>query len=249
MSRTRWNTELVAEEMLKEDCILLDEYKRGDIRIRYEYDGNEYTVRWGDWMNKKRPSRPHLKGGNRNTKPHMKWNYEKVNELLMKDDCELVSEYKSTKQRLCYRYNGSLYWTTLDDWIHHQSRPHINYNENEHRFKQFLERYSIEFETQKTFDDLKTDKNYVMRFDFYIPECDLLVEIDDRSHVSMNDQIRRSKLKDQYCIDNKLKLLRIDTTTDNDDDYLEALSQVMNNDVYVMKYGRLYQNYHGSKNI
>ena len=45
MSRTRWNTELVAEEMLKEDCILLDEYKRGDIRIRYEYDGNEYTVR------------------------------------------------------------------------------------------------------------------------------------------------------------------------------------------------------------
>ena len=37
MTRTRWNTELVSEEMIKEDCILLDEYKRGDIRIRYEY--------------------------------------------------------------------------------------------------------------------------------------------------------------------------------------------------------------------
>ena len=45
MTLTRWNTELVSEEMMKEDCILLDEYKRGDVRIRYEYQGNEYTIR------------------------------------------------------------------------------------------------------------------------------------------------------------------------------------------------------------
>ena len=249
MSRIRWNTELVAAAMLNENCILLDDYKRGDIRIRYEYDGNEYTVRWGDWMNKKRPSRPHLSGGNRNTKFHEKWNNDKVNELLNKDDCELVSEYKNTKQRLCYRYNGSLYWTTLDDWIYHQSRPHLNYNENEHRFKEFLEKYNIEFITQKSFDDLKSDKNYALRFDFYIPELDLLVEIDDRSHISLDAQIKNSKLKDQYCINNKLKLLRIDTTTNNDDEYLDALDQITNNDIYVLRYGRLYKNYHGSKDI
>ena len=249
MNRTRWNTTLVAAEMMKEDCILLDQYKRGDIRIRYEYKGNEYTVRWNDWLNKKRPSRPHLKGGNRNTKPHEKWSYEKVNELFMKDDCELVSEYKNTKQKLCYRYKGSLYYTTLDHWIHNHSRPHIHYNENEQCFREFLEEYDIEFETQKTFDDLKTDKNYAMRFDFYIPEFELLVEIDDRSHLSNDKQIMRGKLKDQYCIDNKLKLLRIDTTTDKNDDYLDALRQIDNSDVYVLRYGRLYQNYHGSKDI
>ena len=45
MTRTRWNTLLVAEAMKKEDCELIDEYVRQDIRIRYKYNGNEYTVR------------------------------------------------------------------------------------------------------------------------------------------------------------------------------------------------------------
>lgn len=31
MSRTRLTTKLVPEEMLKQDCILLDKYQRGDI--------------------------------------------------------------------------------------------------------------------------------------------------------------------------------------------------------------------------
>ena len=64
-TRIRWNTQKVREEMAKEKCILLDDYKRGDIRIHYLYEGNEFSVRWSDWMKKDRPSRPHLKGGNR----------------------------------------------------------------------------------------------------------------------------------------------------------------------------------------
>lgn len=52
MSRIRWNTKLVSEEMAKENCILIDEYERGDLRIRYIYEGNEYSVRWQDWLKK-----------------------------------------------------------------------------------------------------------------------------------------------------------------------------------------------------
>lgn len=64
-TRIRWNTDKVREEMEKENCALLDEYKRGDIRIRYEYEGKEFSVRWSDWMKKDRPSRLHMKGSNR----------------------------------------------------------------------------------------------------------------------------------------------------------------------------------------
>ncbi|KAK8835542.1 hypothetical protein M9Y10_042428 [Tritrichomonas musculus] len=64
-TRIIWNTDKVREEMVKENCALLDEYKRGDIRIRYEYEGKEFSVRWSDWMKKDTPSRPHLKGSNR----------------------------------------------------------------------------------------------------------------------------------------------------------------------------------------
>ena len=58
MNRTRWNTKTVADEMAKEGCKLLDQYVNGSTRIRYEYQGNEYSVRWYDWNKSVRPSRP-----------------------------------------------------------------------------------------------------------------------------------------------------------------------------------------------
>lgn len=244
MSRTRWNTKLVSEEMAKENCTLIGEYERGDIRIRYSYEGNEYTVRWGDWMNKKRPSRPHLKGGNRIVKPHEKWNKEKVNELLQKDECELADEYRNTKQRFRYKYHNSFYWVTLDDWVHHKSRPHLYIHVLEQQFREFLETNNIEFETQKSFDDLKSKKNYKLRFDFYLFDYDLLVELDERGHRSMADQVENGKLKDEYCIKHKMKLLRIDESTPIEE-YNKALSEMNESNLYVMRYGRLYKQYNG----
>lgn len=48
----------------------------------------------------------------------------------------------------------------LSDWIYHKSRPHLNMNSSKQLFRESLEKYCIEFEAQKTFDDLKTDKNH-----------------------------------------------------------------------------------------
>ncbi|KAK8841976.1 hypothetical protein M9Y10_006325 [Tritrichomonas musculus] len=244
MSRIRWNTQMVAEELAKENCILISKYERGDKRITYTYEGQQYTVRFDDWKCKKRPSRPHLSGGNRITKEHTKWNNKSVNELLMKDDCELADEYHNTKQRIRYKYNNSYYWTTLDDWINHNSRPHNYYQPLEKQFREYLESNNIEFTTQKTYEDLKSAKNYKLRFDFYLSQLDLLVEMDDRSHRSDDEQVKNGKLKDQYCIEHKLKLLRIDETTPTSE-YEEAIKQMTEQDLYVLRYGRLYQNYNG----
>lgn len=245
MKRIRWNTELVRKEMQKENCTLLDEYVKAKSRIRYEYNGIVYTVRWHDWDRKDRPSRPHMTGGNRSTKPHEHWSNEKVNELLQKDGCELADEYRSTKQRFKYKYNNSYYWVSLNDWIHHKARPHSYINENEQRFRKFLDEYHIEFETQKSYEDLKSKNNYKLRFDFYIPELELLVEIDDRSHVSGLEQIENGRLKDNYCLENKLKLLRLDETVNTEDEYFDAISSIDTPDIYVLRYGRIYRTYNG----
>lgn len=69
-------------------------------------------------------------------------------------------------------------------------------NSSKQLFRESLEKYCIEFEAQKTFDDLKTDKNHQMRFVYYIPEFDLRVEIDDGSHLSQDIQIKNGKIKD-----------------------------------------------------
>lgn len=239
MKRTRWNTALVSEEMKKENCLLLSEYKKGDLRIEYEYEGNVYSVRWSDWLKKDRPSRPHLKGGNRSTKEHEKWNNEKVNELLKKDNCELADEYHSTKQRFRYKYNNSFYTTTLDDWIHHKSRPHLYIIEFEQKLREYLEKNHIEFETQKSFDDLKSKKNYVLRFDFYIPEKDILIELDDRGHFTSDERREHDKNKDEYCIRNKKKLIRLDDTT-NEEDFEKIFSSNFEENIYIIRLGKRY---------
>ena len=244
MSRTRWNTQLVAAELKKENCILKSEYLNSKERITYTYEGNEYSVRLHDWLKKERPSRPHLTGGNRTTKPHNKWNNEKVNELLLKDGCELADEYRNTKQRFRYKFNDSFYWTTLDDWIHHQSRPHLYIIPYEKRFREFLEENHYKFQTQFSFDDLKSERNYKLRFDFYLIDFDLLIEIDDRSHFEYEDQIANGKLKNEYCIEHKLKLLRIDESVGKDE-FQKAIETINENDIYIFKYGRLYRNYNG----
>ena len=240
MSRTRWNTNLVSEMMKKENCVLLDEYKRGDLRIKYLFENKEYSVRWNDWVRKIRPSRPHLKGGNRNTKLHEKWDNEKVNELFKKENCELVDEYKNTKQRLRYKFNNSYYWTTLDDWIYHSSRPHLYINQNEQKFKDYLEKNDIEFETQQSFNCLKSNKNYKLRFDFFIPSLNLLIEIDDRSHANKEEQIINGEIKDDFCEKNQIKLLRIDTAV-KEEEYDELLTKIIETNIYILRYGKLYR--------
>ena len=164
----------------------------------------------------------------------------------MKDDCELVDEYKSTKQRFKYKYQDSFYWVTLDDWIYHKSRPHLYINDNEQRFREYLEESEISFVTQKGFDDLKSSNNYKLRFDFYIPEFNLLVEIDDRSHISDKDQRINGKLKNEYCEEHKIKLLRIDQYVDKND-FDDALCEAIDadNDIYIFQYGRMYKQYKG----
>lgn len=241
MSRTRWNTELVAEKMKEEQCTLIDEYQTNSKRITYRYDidGQTYTVRWLDWLNKKKPSRPHLNGGNRNTKPHEKWDNEKVNEIFLQEQCELADEYKNAKQRLRYKYKNSYYWVTLDDWLRHKARPHLNTVESEQKFRNYLEEHNINFITQKTFDDLKSANNYKLRFDFYLPDQQLLVEVDDITHIYNKKQIEKGKIKDEYCEKHNMKLLRIDATS-TPDEYAKALTLMNETNLYVMKYGKLY---------
>ena len=68
--------------------------------------------------------------------------------------------------------------------------------------------------------------------------------MDDRSHRSDDEQVNNGKIKDQYCIDHKLKLLRIDESTPTTE-YDNALKEITDENLYVLRYGKLYQNYNG----
>ena len=88
---------------------------------------------------------------------------------------------------------------------------------------QILQQNNINFATQYSFNDLKSDKNYKLRFDFAIFEDNqlaYLIEFDGRQHYeepdakwkqsySLKEQQERDKLKNDYCKSNNIKLKRI----------------------------------------
>jgi len=83
--------------------------------------------------------------------------------------------------------------------------------------RNFLESNKINFIIQKTFDDCKSiGKLY---FDFYLKDYNLCIEFDGEQHFksvslfggekSLKSQIERDNIKNNYCYENKIKLIRI----------------------------------------
>lgn len=83
----------------------------------------------------------------------------------------------------------------------------------ENKIVQILRRESIKFEREKTYDDLRRGK---YRFDFYIPEDNVLIEIDGQFHfkpilgrAALLKQQEHDRRKNSYCLANNIKLYRI----------------------------------------
>ena len=87
--------------------------------------------------------------------------------------------------------------------------------------EQFIYNYlkinSISFEFQKKFDDCKYKS--CLFFDFYLPDYNICIEFDGEFHFkqffdvdihhSLDTLQKRDEIKNQYCKDNNIKLLRI----------------------------------------
>lgn len=87
----------------------------------------------------------------------------------------------------------------------------------EKKITEYLQQENIFFHKEKTFDDLIYVSN--LRFDFYIPKQNIAIEFDGIQHYKPvgyfggNDAFietqKRDKLKDIYCKEKNIKLVRI----------------------------------------
>lgn len=103
--------------------------------------------------------------------------------------------------------------------------PKCRDSHGERRVRNELERYSVKYETQKTFDGCKSKA--LLKFDFYLPKYNVCIEYDGEQHFkpcgfggigkeeSLDNLIncmKRDKIKDKFCKDNKIELIRIPYT-------------------------------------
>lgn len=90
----------------------------------------------------------------------------------------------------------------------------------EEKIKNILEQINISFICQKTFDDCRAIK--CLKFDFYLPDYNCCIEYDGEQHFHaisgfggeerFKRQQKYDEIKNQYCKQNKIKLIRIPYT-------------------------------------
>ena len=96
-------------------------------------------------------------------------------------------------------------------------------SKGEEKISQILRENNISFEKQKTFNDCRNPKtDALLRFDFYINN-QYLLEYDGEQHFkeksfgheNLGERQYKDKIKNQYCIENNIPLIRIPYTKYN----------------------------------
>ena len=92
----------------------------------------------------------------------------------------------------------------------------------EEKIANILKDLQIDFIQEKTFENcINPTTNRKLRFDFYLPKENLLIEYDGEQHFhywgwytqeDLKETQQRDEVKNQYCLDNNIRLIRIPYT-------------------------------------
>lgn len=118
---------------------------------------------------------------------------------------------------LCKKHNKFFFMTPNNHISKKEGCPICNESMGEKTIRKILEKYNITFKRQKIFKDCKYLKN--LKFDFYLSNYNICIEFDGIQHFKIIDyfggekEFKKIKLRDEiknkYCKENNIKLLRI----------------------------------------
>ena len=116
----------------------------------------------------------------------------------------------------CLRDNNEWY-TTPARLLYGYGCPKCSESKGEKRISIWLKNHNIKYISQKKFYDCIDIKP--LPFDFYLPDYNLCIEYDGEQHFKSveffggldgyNKRIKHDKIKNEYCENNNIKLLRI----------------------------------------
>lgn len=150
---------------------------------------------------------------------------EHINDILNKNNKTFICIKRNNfddptfKCKICgYEWKHS-----VKCYLENGSCPSCNLTKGEERVRDFLEKYNIDYEVEKTFKGCKYKGS--LRFDFYIPSQNACIEYDGEQHFdtvdfeggssekqlkeNLKENKKRDSIKDKYCKKNGIKLLRI----------------------------------------
>ena len=158
------------------------------------------------------------------------WNTEKFKRLVYKAtglEYKVLTEYKTMLDPITLKHMkcGHEFKTTPNTFKKGHRCPRCWSSNGEKIIKEWLVDCKITHISQKRFADCKDKRS--LPFDFYLPAYNLLIEYDGEQHYrsvnrfggeeKFNLQHRHDLIKNKYCEDNNINLLRIPYTVTGED--------------------------------
>lgn len=138
-----------------------------------------------------------------------------------------IDQYKNARHNIRFKCNlcGNVWDAAPTNVLRGSGCPACAKSKGEKRIEEYLKLHNIYYKTQYKFSDCISER--MLPFDFYIPKLNIVIEYDGEQHfrpvrfggVSVDDANAkflavqyRDGIKDQYCIDHNIPLIRIPYT-------------------------------------
>lgn len=149
---------------------------------------------------------------------------KRLYELVDKNGHKLLSEYKDKKTKVLIDFccGHKPHKITPDNYKHGYGCPYCNASKGEKKIREVLDNMGVNFISQFSFKDLAYKQP--LKFDFFIEESNMCIEYDGEQHFKpirffgsdeknaikkFKNVIKRDEMKNEYCKDNNIKLIRI----------------------------------------
>jgi hypothetical protein len=214
--------EFVKKEFKKEDCELLEkEYIGAHTKMKYICScGNQSIITWTVFQQGHRCR----KCGNKKVSKKLKLTHEFIKNYFKSQNCELLeAKYINSITKMKYKCNcGNISFISFSNFRSGRRCNHCKQSKGEKEVQKFLENNNINYIEQKRFEECRDI--YPLPFDFYIPNKNMCIEYDGEFHFrlakfsSMTDEMalikftgqqKRDEIKNEYCKNNNIELLRI----------------------------------------
>ena len=116
---------------------------------------------------------------------------------------------------ICHKPNHGEFWQTYTNHILLKNGcPNCRNYKGEMKLRKILDKYNVKYEPHYSFKDCKYKK--VLHFDLYLKELNTCIEYDGEWHFKkimkehdFKSGILRDDIKNEYCLKNNIKLIRI----------------------------------------
>lgn len=152
---------------------------------------------------------------------YCRWNKSRQNtyDYCKKNGYKILSSYIGVKDKILIDFDcgHQSHWIIPSHLKQNCGCPICNESKGEKAIRLYLKNNNIEFIQEYKFNDCRYKRN--LPFDFYIQEYNLCIEFDGRQHFEADNYFGgekefkdikiRDEIKDNYCKENGVNLLRI----------------------------------------